>query len=258
MLFTGAEIGGLIGQYLWPFVRVTAFVAAFPIFSSAFIPIQVRVVLALALTIAIVPSVPAVPQIDPVSAEGFMLVIQQVMIGVSMGFIFHMVFGAFVIGGQIIAMQMGLGFSTMIDPVNGSQAPVLSMMFLIMVTLFFLAMDGHLAVIRMLADSFQTLPIGLEGVDKSAFKMIVDWGSKMFEGALMLSLPAVTALLLVNIALGVMGRAAPQLNIFAVGFAITIAGGFYIILLSLPMMLESFKHLSLDGMEVIKTIGHVR
>jgi len=257
MVFTGEELGGLIGQYLWPFVRIAAFVTAFPVFSSNFIPVQIRLVVAMALTIAIVPMVPAVPQIDPLSMEGFILVIQQVLIGVSMGFVFHLVFSAFIIGGQIIAMQMGLGFSTMIDPVNGSQAPVLSMMFLIMVTLFFLALDGHLAITRMVSDSFHFLPIGLEGVDRSVFRQIVDWGSEMFKGALMISLPAVTALLLVNIALGVMGRAAPQLNIFAVGFSITIAGGFYIILLTLPMMLNNFNNLSLSAMEVVKAVGKV-
>ncbi|MDH3325907.1 MAG: flagellar biosynthetic protein FliR [Gammaproteobacteria bacterium] len=254
MLFTGAEISAMVGNYVWPFVRIAAFVAAMPVFASTFINTRIRLVLAIALTIVTVPLLPEVPQIDAVSINGVLLIMHQVLIGVAMGAVFHMVFAVFTIGGQIIAMQMGLGFATMIDPVNGSQAPVLSMFYILLVTLFFFLMDGHLAVIGLLVDSFRSLPIGLHGISSATWWSIIVWGSNMFSGAIMVSLPAVTALLLINMSLGVIGRAAPQLNIFAVGFSITITAGFYVILVSLPVVLVQFESITLMAFDLMKDI----
>lgn len=254
MLFTAAELSQMVGSYFWPFVRIAAMIMAMPVFSSNFIPMRVKLILALALTSIIAPIIPQVPLIDAVSPEGFLLILHQVLIGIVMGFIFHFVFSAFTIGGQVIAMQMGLGFSTMVDPVNGAQVPVLSMFYILLVTLFFFALDGHLATIGVLADSFQTLPIGLTGMEREDFWTMAAWASEMFIGAVLVALPAVTALLLVNMALGVIGRAAPQLNIFAVGFSLTIAGGFYVILVSLPVVLVQFENITTSAFDVMKDI----
>jgi len=258
MQFTGEEISAMVGNYFWPFIRIAALITAMPIFSSNFIPKRVRLILALGLTIVIVPVIPPVPAIDALSVNGFLLILQQMLIGVAMGYIFHMVFAAFTIGGQIIAMQMGLGFSTMVDPVNGAQTPVLSMFFVLLVTLFFFILNGHLVIIGVLANSFTTMPIGLEGVTSKTFWDIVDWAANMFIGATLISLPAVTALLFVNMSLGIIGRAAPQLNIFAVGFSITIAAGFYVIMVSLPVVLVQFENISLDAFDLIKLLVNMQ
>lgn len=258
MLLTGEEIGAMVGQFLWPFFRIAAMVGAFPVFSSAFIPMRVRLIIALALTVVIAPIVPAVPQIDPLSLDAVVVILQQVLIGIAMGFIFHLVINAFIIGGQIIAMQMGLGFSTMVDPVNGAQAPVLSMLFLMLVTLFFLLLDGHLLIIAVVAESFHSLPISTDGLLRQDFWQLASWGSDMFVGAMKIALPAITALLLVNMALGVMGRAAPQLNIFAVGFSITITGGFYIIMIMLPVVLPQFEQLTANAFAVVQSMMRVQ
>jgi len=257
MLLTGAEISAIVGNYFWPFVRIAALVTAMPLFSSQFIPVRVRLILAVALTIVIVPVIPDVPAIDALSGRGITLIFHQMMIGICMGFIFHLVINAFIVGGQIIAMQMGLGFSTMVDPVNGSQAPVLSMFFMLLVTLFFVLLDGHLALIGVVAKSFFSLPIGDHGIGREGYWELALWGTEMFKGALLVAMPAVTALLLVNLALGVMGRAAPQLNIFAVGFSITITAGFYFMLISLPVVLVQFEALSVDAFSVIKGLVNV-
>ncbi len=255
MLFTGAEISAMVGNYLWPFIRIGAFIAAMPVFTSTFINSRIRLMLAIALTIVAVPLLPPVPEIDAVSIEGLLLVMQQVLIGVAMGGIFHMVFAVFTIGGQVIAMQMGLGFATMIDPVNGAQAPVLSMFYIILVTLFFFLLDGHLAVIGLLIDSFQSMPIGVErSITEASMWNIVAWGSQMFSSSIMVALPAITALLLINMSLGVIGRAAPQLNIFAVGFSITITAGFYVILISLPIVLTQFENVIRLAFDLVKQI----
>ena len=258
MLYTGAELSQMIGSYFWPFVRIAAMMMAMPVFTSNFIPMRVRTMLALALTVIIAPVIPQVPLIDAVSVNGMLLILQQALIGIVMGFIFHFVFSAFTIGGQVIAMQMGLGFSTMVDPVNGAQVPVLSMFYVLLVTLFFFILNGHLALIRVLADSFTSMPISLVGLEREDFWTMASWATEMFIGAILVALPAVAALLFVNMSLGVIGRAAPQLNIFAVGFSITIAAGFYVIMVSLPVVLVQFQNISGDAFMVVKDIVHLR
>ncbi|MDH5378485.1 MAG: flagellar biosynthetic protein FliR, partial [Gammaproteobacteria bacterium] len=179
MYFTGAEISALVGTYLWPFFRNAALVSAMPIFNSVFIPIRVRLVIALGITFAIAPVIPPVPQVDVLSVDGLMITFNQVVIGIATGFIFNLVIGAFIIAGQTVAMQMGLGFATMVDPSNGSQSPVMSMFFLILVILFFILLDGHLALIGVLAKSFYTMPIDTVGLVREDFYRIVEWASVM-------------------------------------------------------------------------------
>ncbi|MDX1811560.1 MAG: flagellar biosynthetic protein FliR [Gammaproteobacteria bacterium] len=258
MLFTGAELSQMVGAYFWPLVRISALLLAMPVFNSQFVPPRVRLMLAIGLTMVIAPIIPQVPAVDALSLNGMFIILQQILIGVLMGYIFHMVFAVFTIGGQIVAMQMGLGFSTMVDPVNGAQVPVLSMFYILLVTLFFFLLNGHLALIGVLSDSFTSLPIGAELMPRDNFWLMVSWATDMFKGAILVALPAVTALLLVNMSLGVIGRAAPQLNIFAVGFSITIAAGFYVILVSLPVVLVQFENVSTDAFSVIKDIVNLR
>jgi len=257
MLFTGEELSTMVGGYFWPFVRIAAMISAMPVFSSNFIPVKVRLILAIALTLIIAPVIPPVPAVDAISIQGFLIILQQLLVGVSMGFIFHMVFAAFTIGGQIIAMQMGLGFSTMVDPVNGSQTPVLSMFYILLVTLLFFILNGHLVMIGVVAKSFTTLPIATSGIEAQNFWDIVVWGKNMFIGAVLVALPAITALLFVNMSLGMIGRAAPQLNIFAVGFSITIVAGFFVIMMSMSVVVSQFEVIALEAFNLIKAIPGV-
>jgi flagellar biosynthetic protein FliR len=258
MHFTGAEMSAMVGGYFWPLVRIAAMITAIPVFSSTFVPIRTRLILAIGFTIVIAPVIPPVPLIDAMSIPGVLLILQQIMIGIIMGFIFHLVFAVFTIGGQVIAMQMGLGFATMIDPVNGAQAPVLSMFFILLVTLLFFILDGHLAMIGLMAESFHSFPISTDFMEKQNFWNMASWASKMFSLAVLVSLPAVTSLLLINMSLGIIGRAAPQLNIFAVGFSITIAAGFYVIMVSLPVVVVQFENISLDAFSQIKDFVNIR
>jgi flagellar biosynthesis protein FliR len=163
----------------------------------------------------------------------------------------RVVFGAFVHAGQIIAMQMGLGFASMVDPLNGVQVPVVSQFYVVLVTLMFLALDGHLALIEVLADSFRVMPIAPTGLALSGIWDLLGWASRMFAGALQIALPAVASLLLVNIAFGVMTRAAPQLNIFAIGFPISMILGFVVLLITLPGMSAQLGTLLNDAFALI-------
>jgi len=234
MHFTDTQIIGWISSYLLPFVRIAAALAVAPIFSARLVPARIRLLLALGLTIVIAPLLPPIPIAQPLSAAALLLVIQQFVIGLIIGAVLQMVFDAMVVAGQTAAMSMGLGFAFMIDSQRGVSVPVLSQFFLVMATLVFLAIDGHLAMINLLANSFIAMPVGDAGVLKDGLWATAMWGSQLFAGAMLVALPAVAALLVVNFSFGVMSRAAPTLNLFAVGFPVTLTLGFVIILWSLP------------------------
>lgn len=238
--------------FFWPFARVSGLVMVAPIFGAKLVPIRIRLSIALALTVLIAPMAPPMPDIDPISLGGLLVTAQQVLIGVAMGFAMQMTFDALVIGGQAIAMSMGLGFATMVDPARGVSVPVVAQYFLIVATLVFLALNGHIVLIDMLAQSFQTLPVGETGIGRDGFWRIVTWGGEMFAGAVSIALPAMTALLVVNVAFGVMSRAAPTLNLFAVGFPITLGLGFVIILVSMPNFPSTFQTLLSNGFALLR------
>ncbi len=231
---SSAELGAWVGGYLWPLARIGAMLSIAPILGAQAVPARVRVGLALLLTLVIAPLAPTPADLDPVSLAGLWVTVQQVIIGLAMGFALLLVFAAFIVGGQIFAMQMGLGFAALVDPQRGVQVPVISQFYVLVTTLVFLALDGHLVVVEVLAESFRLLPVGTAGLGGAGLWALVTWGQEMFSGAVRIALPAIATLMLVNLAFGVMMRAAPQLNIFAVGFPITMTVGFLIMLWMLP------------------------
>ena len=232
-MFMAQQMVGWIEGYYWPFLRLSAMFLASPIFSASSFPVRARILLAVLITGLVAPSLPVVPVVDPISPQGILFAGQQIVIGLAMGFVVQMIFGALVIAGQSLAMTMGLGFAMSVDPQNGVQVPVLSQLYVILATLVFLALDAHLVLIRFLVDSFELLPVGVSWSSSLPLDVAL-WGSQMFLSALLLAIPALTAVLLINIAFGVITRAAPQLNIFAVGFPVTIMAGFVFILLTMP------------------------
>ena len=254
MHFTSAEIVAWIGSFMWPFFRISSMFMVAPITGGQYVPVRARLMLSVAVTFVVMPLLPDPPAVTPFSLTMISLILQQLLIGVAMGFVLMLVFSAVVTGGQVIAMQMGLGFASMVDPANGQQVPVLSQLYLMMTTLLFLVMDAHLVLIALLVESFHTLPIGPTGVDRDALWAIANWGSEMFAGAVWIALPALASLLMVNIAFGVMARAAPQLNIFSIGFPVTMMMGYLVVLYTLPNVGPQFSVLLEQGFELMKFI----
>jgi flagellar biosynthetic protein FliR len=252
MTLTMAEISGWIGSFLWPFFRIGAMFMVAPVTGSTNVPVRARLMLSLAVTAIVVPLLPPPPLVTPFSWPALAIILQQVLIGASMGFALMLVFSAIVTGGQLIAMQMGLGFASMVDPQNGTQVPVLSQLYVLMTTLLFLGLDGHLILIRLMVESFELLPIADVGLDRDAFRALAAWGTQMFAGALWLALPAMASLLVVNIAFGVMARSAPQLNIFAIGFPVTMMMGFVVVLFTLPNVVPQFNRILERGFDLIQ------
>ena len=242
MVFQLAQINEILASVYWPFVRISAMLMIAPVYGASSFPVRIRVVVAVLVTAALYPVLEPVKDVDPVSFQGIAILAQQVVIGAAMGFFIQMAFQLLVIAGEAIAMTMGLGFARMMDPQNGVQVPVVAQYFIIVATLLFLSMNGHLLLLQMIIKSFEILPVSDIGMSREGLWQVVSWGSQMFIGAILVAIPAVTALLMVNIAMGVITRAAPQLNIFAVGFPLMLMLGFVLLLLTLPSMLPQFSN----------------
>src|SRR5262245_60879664 len=243
-----------IGQIFWPFVRIGACFMVAPAFGALFVPARTRIVLAGAVALLVAPLVPEPPGITPFSVAGCLVTMQQVLIGVALGFALQILFDAVAMGGQLLANSMGLSFAFNVDPMRGSSTAALGQLYALLVMLTFLALDGHLAVIEMLVGGFRTLPVGTTGLGNSELWTLIGWGSQIFSGALAVALPGITALLIVNIAFGVMSRAAPSLNLFAVGFPITLVFGLVIITVGLPALQSAFVDLLGKAFMLLRTL----
>lgn len=243
MSFSYTEFLQWVGWYFYPFVRIAAMLSIVPLFAIRSFPTRGKIILALFITIAAAPSIAVPPPVDPFTWKGILFIVQQILIGLAMGVIFLVVFQAFVVAGHLIAMGMGLAFAQMADPASGVTAPIVSQYFTIIVSLLFLALNGHLVVIQIVIDSFEYLPIGISFLTQDSLRSVIEFGSYMFAAGVLVALPAVTALLLINVAFGVVTRAAPALNIFAVGFPVTLLTGLVLLSLTTPIVLPHLQDL---------------
>ena len=253
-MFSTAEITAFVGAWIWPFIRISAMMLVAPVFSARSVPIKVRVAAAIAISMVVIPVLPPLPLVDFISGDAFLIAIHQVLIGAIMGFSLQLAFNLFVMSGHILAMQAGLGFAMMNSPQDGIQVTVVGQLYLMLATLLYLAMDGHLILIREVLNSFNTLPIGTSGISPTGFWMLISWGSIMFLSAVMMVLPAITALLMVNVSFGVMSKASPQLNPFSVGFLITIVLAFAIIYITMPALVPYFEKVMTSIFQLIQDI----
>jgi flagellar biosynthetic protein FliR len=228
-----AEILRLLGLWTWPFLRIVGMVMTAPIIGTKAVPGRTRIILSLALCAVIVPLTPPPPQVDMLSPGGMLVAAQQLLIGAAIGLVIRLVFVVVELAGQIIAQQMGLGFASLVDPQTGLQVPVLSQFYIILTTLMFFSLDGHLILIATLVDSFTIIPVGVTGIGREGLELVLEWSKSLFSGALAIALPIVVALLVVNLSFGVMARSAPQLNVFAVGFPVMILFGVFMVFLTL-------------------------
>jgi len=253
LTITAEQINSWVGLVLWPMFRIAGLLTILPTLGGGEVPVRVRVGLAIMITVLIVPSLPAMPQIDPLSADSIFISFQQLIIGVAMGLMVLLVFNAVTLAGESIAITMGLGFALMNDPQNGVQVPTVSQFYLIMATMLFLAFNGHHQVLLLLAASFELMPVG-QALGADALWQLVRWAGVMFSGALAIALPALAAMLTVNMVMGVITRAAPQLNLFSVGFPITMTIGFAAILFTLPTFQFSFESLISQTLDAIARV----
>ena len=246
--FTSAELNAWIATFFFPLARILALLAAAPPFNNAGLTTRVRLVLGLTIAVAIAPALPPMPAIEPASGLGLLILAQQMIIGLAMGFALRLVFSAVDLAGMMISTQMGLGFATAYDPQSASQTPVVSEFIGLLALLMFLSIDGHLMVISTLVQSFTFLPVKLLAIPEASWLNIASAGGIIFSAGVMLALPAVTALLITNVALGVLGRVAPQLNLIVIGFPVTILLGFIALYVGMSYLAAPLQQLFEHGL----------
>jgi flagellar biosynthesis protein FliR len=238
---------------LWALGRVGGFCMIAPIFNATVMPSRIRLAIIIVLTLVLSPLAPT--QTDLFSATGAATMVTQILIGGSIGFVLQLIFQAVSYGGVLIGQAMGLGFAEMISPMASTSSPVLGQYYLVMVSLLFLAMDGHLQVIALLADSFRSLPPGAAGLDEKSLWAVAMAGSDLFKGALRVALPGMTALLLVNIGFAATSRASPSMNLFAVGFPISICMGFIALWLAMRGLGDAYSSLQAVGWSLMQRLA---
>lgn len=222
---TSEQLSVWMVAFLWPFVRMLALISTAPIFSEAAVPRTAKIGLAALLSIVIAPTLGALPAVPLVSANGLWILIQQVLIGVAMGFSMRMIFALVQAAGEYAGLQMGLSFAAFFDPTSGGQTMVIARLLNAIAMLIFLALDGHLMLIMTLAESFHALPIADAPLTGGGWFLLVSAGSQIFAGGLLLALPIIATLLTLNLVMGILNRVSPQFSIFAVGFPITLLAG---------------------------------
>ncbi|MFM9835447.1 MAG: flagellar biosynthetic protein FliR [Methylophilaceae bacterium] len=239
---------------LWPLTRILGVITIAPIFGDTAIPNQVKLGFGVVLTLIIVPTLPALPQFEIFSFQGLLILIQQLIIGLAIGFSMRLVFAAVQMAGQLIGMSMGLGFASFFDPQSQGQSTAVSQFLMLLAMLVFLTLDGHLMMVKAIADSFVTMPIAINGAGINPMKIVM-WGEMIFSAGLLLAMPVVAALLITNMALGVLTRTAPQLNIFGIGFPITLSIGILVLALSLQGMLKPIEQLIQAGITNMQQVA---
>ena len=252
--FDTAALTGWAMALLWPFIRLLAFTATAPVFGHNAVPRPAKLAVALVLTILIAPTLPPMPDVPPVSYAGVWLVLQQIVIGVAMGLVMRVVFAVVQAAGDYIGLQMGLGFASFYSPAAGANIMVISRFLNLLAILFFLAINGHLLMIRILAESFITLPVGASGLGAAGWRLVALWGGTVFSAGLLLALPLVAVLLMISLALGIMNRASPQLSIFSVGFPLSLTTGLIMLTYMTSELGGIFTRLFQHGFETLSQL----
>ncbi|WP_250452602.1 flagellar biosynthetic protein FliR [Caballeronia sp. ATUFL_M2_KS44] len=256
---TYAQLNGWLTAFLWPFVRILALVATAPVLSHMAIPMRVKIALAAFVTLIVAPTLPAMPQATVFSAAGVWIIVNQFLIGAAIGMTMQIAFAAIDAAGEFIGQQMGLGFAMLYDPREGGNAVVISRYLNTLAMLAFLVFDGHLQLISALITTFQNVPVGANVVASAAhaqgWRVLVGYGASIFATGLLLALPVVAALLIANLALGILNRAAPQIGIFQVGFPVTMLVGLLLLQLMVPNLLPFFLRIFDSGIEQVGRIA---
>ncbi len=249
---SSAELNTWIASILWPLTRILGLMAVAPLFGNVSVPARVKIGLGILLAVTMAPSVPALPAADPMSYDGLLILTQQLIIGLGIGFAMRIVFAGVEMAGEVIGMTMGLGFATFYDPQTRGQSSAISQFLSLLTIMVYLASNLHLVLLSALADSFISLPITAAPAGGHLAQTLVAWGGRIFSAGVQLSLPIVAALLITNLALGILTRAAPQLNLFGIGFPITIGVGFVMLAVTLPYLAMPIGNLFQESLDVIR------
>ena len=250
---TDAQLNAWLISFIWPLTRILGLLMVAPVFGHRAVPARVKIGLGIFIALILSPTLPPMPDVGLGSWHGLFILVQQLLIGMAIGFIMRVVFAAADAAGEIVGLQMGLGFASFFDPQSAGQTLVMARFFNMLAVLVFLAVNAHLLLLGVLVESFQTLPISQQPLSAAGFYNVAAFGSTVFAVGLQLALPLITILLVTNLALGILTRSAPQLNLFAIGFPITLGVGLIVLDLTLPFFAPQLEQMFQNGFKAATT-----
>jgi len=249
--FTDAQLSGWIGQFFWPFLRILALFAAAPAFSSVAIPMRAKVALAFVIAVAVAGTVKQTAPLD-LSWSTAVLAIEQVLIGVAIGFSMQLTLAALGLAGEFVGLQMGFGFASLFDIQSGFQVPVMANFFSLVALLLFVALNGHLVMLGVLVKSFAVVPIAVgSGVTADGWRSLARAGATLFQMGFWLSLPIIAVLLMTHLAVGFVSRVAPQFNVMSVGFSLFMWVGIAALIALVPFFVPAVEHVIETGLALV-------
>ena len=255
---TSTQLDLWLAGFFFPLTRILALMSVAPPFANTSVPATIRLVIGIAVTFGLTAALPPMAVVPPTGSWlGLSMLTQEVMIGLAMGFGMQLAFAVLDITGELVGLQMGLGFATLYDPQSSGQTAAIGEFFALVAVLLFLSLNGHLVILSILGDSFSLLPVG-HMLPVSGWKELVMTGGLLFGTGLLLALPIMAALLITTIALGILTKAAPQLNLFAVGFPVTMLVGFSMLVLAMSHLGPAFEHLFEDGFRIMRAVISAR
>lgn len=253
---TDAQLNAWLISFIWPLTRILGVIMTAPVLGHRSVPARVKIGLGVFIALIISPTLPPMPDVGLGSWHGLFILIQQMLIGIAIGFTMRVVFAAVEAAGEIIGLQMGLGFASFFDPQTAGQTLVIARFLNMLATLLFLAVNAHLLVIGILVESFQSLPISTAPLSSIGFFNVASFGSTIFSVGLQMALPLIAILLMTNLALGILTRSAPQLNIFAIGFPITLSVGLIVLNVTLPYFAPQIELMIQNGLKASIMVIH--
>jgi flagellar biosynthetic protein FliR len=246
---TYAQLNTWMAAFLWPLVRILALMATAPVFSNAAVQTRIKVGFSCFITMIVAPTLGPLPQFTVFSAMGVWIIVNQFVIGAALGLTMQIVFTAIQATGEFVGLGMGLGFATFFDAEASGSSAVLSSYMNVFAMLVFLVVNGHLQMIAALITTFQTLPISADLLGAGGWRSLANWGGTIFSMGLLLALPVVAALLIANLSLGILNRAAPLIGVFQIGFPLTMLVGMLLLQLMVPNMIPFFTRMFDSGIE---------
>lgn len=248
--FTAAQLNGWIAMYWWPLVRVLAFIAIAPPFSNSEVPTSIKVAFGVVITVALAPMLPVPAGVSVGSYEGLWLTLLQVAIGLSLGFCVQLVFSAISGAGELMSIQMGLGFASLLDPQQTESSMLLGRFIGLTALTAFIAGDGHLVLMHALFDSFTALPVSAAPLANPGWQTLAGAGTMVFALAVRIALPIIAIMMVVNLAFAVLSRTAQALNPFAVGISATVVVGLMLVMVMMTSLAPVVERSVMDALEL--------
>ena len=241
--------------FLLVMVRISGFVVSAPVFGSRNFPIVAKICFTALVAAILTPSIQSLGQTLPSEPVALaVLGVGELMIGLMLGFVMTLVFAAIQVGGQIMDMQSGFSMINVFNPAMETQVPVFGFFLFILAVLFLLVTNGHHVMIRALVSTFDQIPLGGFVFRPELFWEVSRWGRVMFYDGLLIAAPVAAALFVAYLAMGLIGRLVPQVQLFVVGFPLTIAVGLFVMAISVQMYLMTLEGMFHDMFEGVASM----